>query len=658
MHAFIIRPFGVKNGIDFDRVESELIIPALKAAGFSGGTTAEFIEQGNIRTDMFEQLLIADLIVADISIHNANVFYELGIRHAFRDRRSFLIKSIGDDVPFDIKTDRYLPYDAENPSETLEALTAALEKTWLSHRQDSPVFQLLPGLQAADPTNFLIVPKDFQEEVEQAKIKKSSGKLQLLFSEVNGFAWRSAALRLIGHAQFTLKDWSSARVTWEAIRCYDEFDVEANTLLGTVYQRLGDLIKSDQSLHRVLSAQTDSDHTDLAEIQALLGRNAKTRWEQDWRENEGLDDRQKAAMDSPFLDQSLNQYAQGFLENRNHYYSGLNALAMATIKLELIAAQPEEWHEAYEREIEANCEFEKLKNLRADLIAGVKLAIETHRSNSARQNRVDIWAELSAADLTYLSSTKPTRIAKTYKKALAGAEDITSASAKNQLLLYEALGLFEKNTKAALESLASTPVQKEEVHPSSPRVILFTGHRIDAPGRKVPRFPGDKENDAREIILNAVSEQKLKTNGNLLCISGCACGGDILFHEVCKQLDIPTKIYLAIPVAEYIRASVADGGSVWIERFKALVKNNDPQVLSETGELPKWLQTKQGYGIWQRSNLWMLHHALAISKDDLVLIALWNGDIGDDAGGTEDMVKRTQERGATFIHLDTRQWCS
>ena len=96
MHAFIVRPFGVKNGIDFDRVERELIRPALAALNVSGGTTGEFIQQGNIRTDMFEQLLIADLVVADISIHNANAFYELGIRHAFREKRSFLIKSQGD----------------------------------------------------------------------------------------------------------------------------------------------------------------------------------------------------------------------------------------------------------------------------------------------------------------------------------------------------------------------------------------------------------------------------------------------------------------------------------------------------------------------------------------------------------------------------------
>jgi hypothetical protein len=53
---------------------------------------------------------MADLVVADISIHNANVFYELGIRHALRDRATVLIRARIDEVPFDLKRERYLSY--------------------------------------------------------------------------------------------------------------------------------------------------------------------------------------------------------------------------------------------------------------------------------------------------------------------------------------------------------------------------------------------------------------------------------------------------------------------------------------------------------------------------------------------------------------------
>ena len=76
MQAFIVRPFGTKGGIDFEAVDEKLIQPALKEAEITGGTTGSILEAGNIREDMFQLLLVADLVIADISIHNANVFYE------------------------------------------------------------------------------------------------------------------------------------------------------------------------------------------------------------------------------------------------------------------------------------------------------------------------------------------------------------------------------------------------------------------------------------------------------------------------------------------------------------------------------------------------------------------------------------------------------
>jgi len=95
---------------------------------------------------------------------------------------------------------------------------------------------------------------------------------------------------------------------------------------------------------------------------------------------------------------------------------------------------------------------------------------------------------------------------------------------------------------------------------------------------------------------------------------------------------------------------VADGGPARVERFRRLSESKQSEILSDTGRLPRWLRVKPAYRIWQRSNLWMLHNALDISKGNLTLIALWNGEAGDGPGGTEDMVKRVQDRGATFIH--------
>jgi hypothetical protein len=75
LRAFIVRPFGVKSDVDFDAVERLLIDPVLDRLGITGRTTGEIVSQGNIREDMFRLLLTADLVIADMSIHNANVFY-------------------------------------------------------------------------------------------------------------------------------------------------------------------------------------------------------------------------------------------------------------------------------------------------------------------------------------------------------------------------------------------------------------------------------------------------------------------------------------------------------------------------------------------------------------------------------------------------------
>jgi hypothetical protein len=659
LSVFIVRPFGAKSGIDFDLVESKLIRPAMQLAGLTGGTTGEFIQQGNIRADMFEQLLIADLVIADISMHNANVFYELGIRHGLRDKRTFLIKAKRDkteeadskeiDVPFDLKTDRYLSYDVRDPGGAVDILAAALRITLDSQKADSPVYQLLPALEPTDPAKVLVVPLDFREEVKRVEAEKNCGDLQLLAAEIDGFAWRVTGLRIVGRAQFRLKDWSGAKATWQAVRDYDDMDAEANILLGTIFQRLGDLVDSDQAVERALQNKSIS-AWDRAEIQALMGRNAKSQWEQSWATLSDPDAAQRAALGSPYLEKSLELYRRGFADDRNHFYSGLNALAMVVMLTDLARAQPAIWQNDFDSTADAARKLQQLKELRSDLAAGVKLAIESKQAALSHANLTDFWVEISTADLMCLTSARPNRVGQAFKKALAAASDQARDAVRRQLSLYRRLGILRENIQAALESI---PPGAQGQAAETPRAILFTGHRIDAPGRASPRFPAAKEKQARDLILEALASEKQRAAGQLFGICGGASGGDILFHEACEQLGIPSQMYLVLPKADYIKSSVADSGPDWVARFNRLYDRLKPKVLSNSEPLPRWLRAKRDYSIWQRSNLWMLHNALFISRDQLTLIALWNGTVGDGPGGTEDMVKRAQDRGAAFIHLDT-----
>ena len=72
--------------IDFNRVYDEYIRPALELAGLEPFRADKEIRAGDIIADMFQELLVADLVVADLTIENPNVWYELGVRHALRAR--------------------------------------------------------------------------------------------------------------------------------------------------------------------------------------------------------------------------------------------------------------------------------------------------------------------------------------------------------------------------------------------------------------------------------------------------------------------------------------------------------------------------------------------------------------------------------------------
>src|SRR5215217_5323275 len=659
MRAFIIRPFGTKNEINFDDVEKKLIDPALNRLEVTGRTTMEIRRQGNIRLDMFQRLLTADLVIADISIQNANVYYELGVRHALRGRHTFMIRARGagiktDEVPFDIKTDRYLTYDGVDPSASVEDLYLGLRDTINSETEDSPVFQMLPDLDEQDRSRFLPIPRDFREEVERARQKKEVGDLELLAAEARGFEWEIEGQRLVGRAQVNLKAFEGARSTWEGVRKQYPLDVEANTMLGTIYQRLGDLTSSDQALQRVLT-RSELDKKDRAEARSLLGRNAKSRWTAEWRQATSLPDRQRRALVSPFLDESFEAYDAAFKEDLNHFYSGLSTLATLTIQTKLAELLPDVWAERFDDDDSAERELKSRNSTVQKLSASVELSLKAMAERLEREQRTDVWVESSEADLCFLTSNRPAKVSNSYRRALADAPAFVSDTVRRQLNLYQDLGLLKENVDAVLNVLEPAPVMTE-VAAAPKRVLLFTGHMLDAPGRAEPRFPPDKVEIAKQKIAEAVAAEQLIAGGIAYGIAGCASGGDILFHQVCEAMNIPTHIFLAVPRELYIRASVAQAGPQWIEEFNRLVRSRPVRVLCESKDLPRWLQDKPDYNIWQRNNLWNLHNALAaVGGENVTLIAFWNGASGDGPGGTADMVQKAQERGSKTIILDTKK---
>lgn len=656
MLAFIVRPFGLRSGIDFDRVEKELIDPVLSDLGIEGRTTLPIARAGNIRTDMFERLLLADLVIADISIHNANVYYELGIRHGLRPRTTILIRARGDDVPFDLQTDRYLEYAADDPGGAREKLADAIRQSHEADNADSPVFLLLPALKAADPDEFRPVPEGFSAAVRSARAEGDLPLLAVLGEEAADFEWALPGARLVGQAQFALGAWPDARATWEQVRAERPDDPEANLLLGTILQRLGEPVASTAALERVLE-KPDLPLDRVAEAMALKGRNAKDRWVADW-EALPVEQRAAAALRSPFLEEARRGYDQAFMADQNHWYPGVNALALAVVTLRLAEQARGTWDGRFEDEDEGDRELRGLDRKRSELEAALRrsLAADAFRAER-RGDPYDVWADLSRAELRLLTAPdRPNFAAAKYAEARARMAqeqggDFPAESAARQIRMYRKLGLFGEAVQAALDALGAA--EEEPAAPPRRRIVVFSGHRIDAPGRPEPRFPAASEPKAAELIGAAVAaEKELAGDRPIEGLAGGASGGDILFHEACAAHGIPTSLLLALPRDQFAAESVQDAGPDWMERYRKLCETLDVKVLAESTELPDWLAPREGYTIWERNNRWLLHSALSRADIDITLIVLWDGRGGDGPGGTADMVALAESRGVRTVRLD------
>ena len=156
--CFVVMPFGVKpdgrgGSVDFDAVYERLLAPAVREAELEPLRADQELVGGLIHKPMFERLLLADYAIADLTTANANVFYELGVRHAARPYSTVLIGADVTRTPFDLAPDRVLPYglDGQGRPADPERDGASLVRALRGARAtttDSPVFQLIGDLPA------------------------------------------------------------------------------------------------------------------------------------------------------------------------------------------------------------------------------------------------------------------------------------------------------------------------------------------------------------------------------------------------------------------------------------------------------------------------------------------------------------------------------
>lgn len=163
--CFVTMPYGTHTlpdgrPLDFNQVYQRLVLPAAQRAGLDCRRSVD-VETGSLwQQSLLSWLIASDVVVADLSTHNPNVLYELGVRHALRRGRTLLIGAAGRPVPGDLAALRVLSYPLQADGRIAEADAQAFGaqfQHWLDQRDgaalqpDSPLFSYFPGLRVQLP---------------------------------------------------------------------------------------------------------------------------------------------------------------------------------------------------------------------------------------------------------------------------------------------------------------------------------------------------------------------------------------------------------------------------------------------------------------------------------------------------------------------------
>ncbi|MGQ0801354.1 MAG: tetratricopeptide repeat-containing protein [Pseudomarimonas sp.] len=672
MRVFVIRGFGVKKDsagqlVDFERVHDLLIAPALKRCGLDGGTTAEVIDAGNIRADMFALILEADVVVCDITVHNANVFYELGIRHALRKKHTVLIKGdpSADTTPFDLSTDRYLRYEVADPAATLDQLVATLQASiWGSRETDSPVFLMLPSFKEANPGDVMVVPLDLIEEVQRAQKAGDKAWLRVIAEDLLKQRFEREGLRCVARAQWKLKDYSDARTNWERVLVASPHDIEANLALANIYERLHRsdgretwLEKSNQAISRVLQSSGLKVAVE-AEALGLQGRNLKSAWRT--RLNGVADPLQalKLALDAR-VRQSYESYRRAFECDLNAFYPGVAALQMGHILLQL--ADLPEWRNLFKGNAkQAGRAREDLQSEIPALASVVQASVD--RSIKLEQGSGGGWAQIAAADLQFLKASdgndadEQAAVVQAYRDAFAAQDEFAWDATRGQLQLFAQLGIRVATAEAVIQAL-----DRPSAKPTIRHLVVFAGHTIDLDGARL-RFPAVAEGLARQKITEQLQgfQAALDAGEELLVLASAAPGADLITHEVCKELRISCRLCLPMP-ADAIAQLVFPEADQWRTRFWKVVEAEKASLLQleDQAELPRWLQGRAGVDVWERGNRWMMQMAQVSEAKSVRLLVVWDGHDDPKTGGTAHMVRLAKSLPKFSLDvIDSRQFLS
>src|SRR5216684_77883 len=343
--CFVAMPFGTKTDVagpvSFDAVYRTIIQPAIEAAGLEALRADEEVTGGLIHKPMFERLILCRFAVADLTTANANVFYELGVRHAARPGSTVLIFAEGrGQLPFDVAPLRALSYrlDASghpaDPAKAAADLGARLEAMRTQSRGneagviDSPLSNTLDGYLFPDIAR--LRTDVFRERVQYGQDIKQTLAVA-----------RRSGLEAVRAVEQGIKDIDAIEsgavvdlfLSYRAVKGWQEMIALAarmpKPLAGTILvreqlalalNRAGDDARAEDVLLDILSTRGPS-----SETYGILGRIYKDRWERARNANEQFKAR-------ALLDKAIEMYRKGFEADWRDAYPGINTVTLMELR--------------------------------------------------------------------------------------------------------------------------------------------------------------------------------------------------------------------------------------------------------------------------------------------------------------------------------------
>lgn len=339
--CFVLMPFGKKAAatgqvLDFDAIYELLIAPAVREAGLAPIRADEERAGGIIHKPMFERLVLCEYAVADLTSANANVFYELGVRHAVRPSSTLLVYAEGlGQLPFDVGLLRALPYRMGNDGKPLDSAAtknrmAELLREARKGAVDSPLFNLLEGYPAIAHEKTDV----FRDYVEYSQALKR--KLKTV-REIKPLTAAAQALRELEASLGPPADVESGVMidlflSYRAVEAWPDMiglaDRMPRALAATVLtreqyalalNRAGRGEEAEQVLLELIRARGPS-----SETYGILGRVYKDRFTAAVRSG-------SKSLAAGFLKKAVDAYLKGFESDFRDAYPGINALTLIAI---------------------------------------------------------------------------------------------------------------------------------------------------------------------------------------------------------------------------------------------------------------------------------------------------------------------------------------